>query len=133
MSLIGLGKGVNDASNALLDILHYICQQDYPEEGHYGRLNGIISNFVIDNNKLLSEEPFIDGKAQKDCLIAHLPAIHAFLEALTDTDIIPVALDEAIKEIYKAISDLESTIAVKKNHSISGGRIAGLYNQAYYC
>ena len=133
MSLIGLGKGVNDASDALLDKLHYICQQDYPVEGHYGRMNGIISNFVIDNNNLLSEGPFIDEKARKDCLIAHLPAICAFLEALTYTDIIPVPLDEAIKEIYMAISDLESTILVKKIHAVSGGRIAGLYNQAYYC
>ena len=129
MSLIGLGKGVNDASDALLDNLQYICQLEYPVEGLYGQMNGIVSTFVIDNKKLLSDGPFIDAKAQKDCLIAHLPAIRAFLAALTYIDI-PVPLDEAIKEIYMAISDLESTIRVKKHQAILAGRIAGLYNHA---
>ena len=130
MSLIGLGKGVNDASDVLLENLHSICHLEYPVEGLYGRMNDIVSTFVIDNNMLLSDGPFIDEKAQKDCLIAHLPAIRSFLASLTYTDIIPVPLDEAIKEIYMAISDLESKIVVKKHQAISAGRIAGLYNQA---
>jgi hypothetical protein len=62
--MIGVGKGGDVAGNAIMAVLHFITQQEFPIDGTYDLMNGLISTFVRENSELFSETPFTDASTE---------------------------------------------------------------------